>query len=434
MTQSRPPQPGASRKHVARAEREAMLQRWVITGTVAIVALIGGLIGYGLLDQYVLQPRQPVAKVRSVEITTAEFQKMVKYQRVQLINQYAQINQIVQFFGNDPNAAGYYQSQLNQIQIQLTDPNALGRRVLDDLIEDEIIRQEAATRGLTVPAEEVDKSLREAFGYFPDGTPTPLPSATSAPTETPTLAPTPALSGAEGAAPGVTATAAPTRPPTQAPTAGPSSTPLPSATPYTAEEYQKNYAELLKRLETQAGMSEADIRRIFESLLLRAKLSEAVTADTPREVVEAHARHILVEDEAAAKDLIARLQKGEDFAALAAQYSTDISNKDQGGDLGTFGPGRMVAEFDQVVFSAAIGVYTEPVKTGFGWHVIEILSRAPRQLTDNEYEQKQGEAFTQWLTDQHDNSDQIVEYDLWQLRVPSVPSVEEVLNNPTATP
>ena len=425
MTQSRPPHPGATRKHVARAEREAMLRRWVITGTLAIVALIGGLIGYGLLDQYVLQPRQPVAKVGAVEITAAEFQKMVKYQRVQLINQYAQINQIIQFFGNDPNASSYYQSQLNQIQIQLTDPNAIGRRVLDDLIEDEIIRQEAAKRGLTVPAEDVDKSVHEAFGYFPDGTPTPLPSATSAPTETATLAPT--------GAPGVTATVAPTLPPTEAPTAGPSATPLPSATPYTVEEYQKNYGEFLKRLETQAGMSEADIRRIFETLLLRDKLREAVTADTPREVVEAHARHILVEDEATAKDLIARLQKGEDFAALAAQYSKDPSNKDQGGDLGAFSPGRMVPEFDQVVFNAGIGLHQEPVKTSFGWHVIEILSRDPRQMTDSEYQQKQSEAFTQWLTDQRDNNDQIVEYDIWQLRVPSKPTVDEVLN-PAATP
>ncbi len=424
MTQSRPPHLGATRKHLARAEREAMLQRWVIIGTLAIAALIGGLIGYGLLDQYVLQPRQPVAKVGSVEITTAEFQKMVKYQRVQLINQYAQINQIVQFFGNDPNAASYYQSQLNQIQIQLTDPNALGRRVLDDLIEDEIIRQEAAKRGLTVSAEEVDRSVHEAFGYFPDGTPTPLPSA-SAPTETPTLSPT--------VAPGVTATVAPTLPPTEAPTAGPSATPLPSATPYTAEAYQKNYAEFLKRLDTQAGMNEADIRRIFETLLLRDKLREAVTADTPREVVEAHVRHILVEDEASAKDLIARLQKGEDFAALAQQYSKDTSNKDQGGDLGTFGPGRMVPEFDQVVFNVGLGLYKDPVQTSFGWHVIEILSRGPRQLTDSEYQQKQSEAFTQWLTDQRDNNDQIVEYDIWQLRVPSKPTVDEVLN-PTATP
>lgn len=425
MTQSRPPQPGATRKHLARAEREAMLQRWVIIGTLAIVALIGGLIGYGLLDQYVLQPRQPVAKVGSIEITTAEFQKMVKYQRVQLINQYAQINQIVQFFGNDPNAASYYQSQLNQIQIQLTDPNALGRRVLDDLIEDEIIRQEAAKRGLTVSAEEVDKSMHDAFGYFPDGTPTPLPGVTSAPTETPTLAPT--------VAPGVTATVAPTLPPTEAPTAGPSATPPPSATPYTAEAYQKNYGEFLKRLDTQAGMNEADIRRIFETLLLRDKLREVVTADTPREVVEAHVRHILVADETTAKDLIARLQKGEDFAALAQQYSKDTSNKDQGGDLGTFGPGRMVPEFDQVVFNVGLGLYKDPVQTSFGWHVIEILSRGPRQLTDSEYQQKQSEAFTQWLTDQRDNNDQIVEYDIWQLRVPSKPTVDEVLN-PTATP
>ncbi len=89
----------------------------------------------------------------------------------------------------------------------------------------------------------------------------------------------------------------------------------------------------------------------------------------------AKARHILVKSEAECQTLKDQIAEGADFAALAKQHSECPSGKQAGGDLGAFGPGQMVAEFDQVVFSAPIGEVAGPVKTQFGYHLIEVTER-----------------------------------------------------------
>ncbi len=89
-----------------------------------------------------------------------------------------------------------------------------------------------------------------------------------------------------------------------------------------------------------------------------------------------HARHILVESETEAQELKRQLESGADFAALAREHSQCPSGE-EGGDLGEFGPGEMVREFDNVAFRAALGQTHGPVKTEFGYHLIEILSRNP---------------------------------------------------------
>ncbi len=88
----------------------------------------------------------------------------------------------------------------------------------------------------------------------------------------------------------------------------------------------------------------------------------------------AYARHILVDTEDQCQDLIDQIKNGADFAELAKKYSKCPSSR-QGGDLGKFGPGQMVPEFDKVVFNEAVGEPHGPVKTNFGYHVVEITSR-----------------------------------------------------------
>jgi peptidyl-prolyl cis-trans isomerase C len=88
----------------------------------------------------------------------------------------------------------------------------------------------------------------------------------------------------------------------------------------------------------------------------------------------AQARHILVETKEACEDLKSQIEGGADFAALAREHSKCPSGA-SGGDLGSFGPGQMVKEFDEVVFSAEVGKVQGPVQTQFGYHLIEITSR-----------------------------------------------------------
>jgi peptidyl-prolyl cis-trans isomerase C len=91
-------------------------------------------------------------------------------------------------------------------------------------------------------------------------------------------------------------------------------------------------------------------------------------------MTKARARHILVSTEAECLDLKKKLEAGAEFASLARQHSTCPSGR-QGGDLGEFSPGQMVKEFDQVVFNQEIGKVHGPVKTQFGYHLLEITSR-----------------------------------------------------------
>jgi peptidyl-prolyl cis-trans isomerase C len=89
----------------------------------------------------------------------------------------------------------------------------------------------------------------------------------------------------------------------------------------------------------------------------------------------ASARHILVADKAICNDLKTRIDGGEDFAAIAREYSECPSGQ-QGGDLGEFSPGMMVQEFDTIVFSADLNKVHGPVRTQFGYHLIEITKRS----------------------------------------------------------
>lgn len=91
-------------------------------------------------------------------------------------------------------------------------------------------------------------------------------------------------------------------------------------------------------------------------------------------MAQATARHILVTTEEACLELKKQLEQGADFGELAAGHSSCPSGKG-GGSLGSFGPGQMVPEFDQVVFNEAIGEVHGPVKTDFGYHLLEITSR-----------------------------------------------------------
>ena len=91
-------------------------------------------------------------------------------------------------------------------------------------------------------------------------------------------------------------------------------------------------------------------------------------------MAKARARHILVPDEKTCAALKAEIEGGADFADVARKHSTCPSGK-QGGDLGEFGPGQMVKEFDEVVFNKEVGKVHGPVKTQFGYHLVEVTER-----------------------------------------------------------
>lgn len=438
-----------TKKHLARLERERRQNRIILITSIVIIAVVVLLVGYGIVKQYIIEPNQPVARVGDVEITTRQFQTYARYTRLQLINQYAQMQSFMQLFGSDPNNASYFQQSLAQIRTQLQ-PDLLGQLALDRLIENVFIRQEAERRGITVTKEEIDQAIQAQQGYYPNGTPTPTatlppqPTSTLSPTQMALLAPTPtavitatpALTSTEGLT--VTATITPTleEPPIVMPTATASPTVLPSPTailtptatptPYTAELFEQNYKEQLRTLSQVANISEQDYRWIVEMELYRDKVRQAITADVPRNEEQIWARHILVEDLETAQQVIARLQNGENFAVLAAELSTDPGSAAKGGDLGWFGRGKMVAEFENAAFALEIGQISEPVSSSYGYHVIQLLGREERPMADADYQQKQDQAFNDWLSAQRVAADVQI-FDYWIERVPTRPELPSSL-------
>ncbi len=135
------------------------------------------------------------------------------------------------------------------------------------------------------------------------------------------------------------------------------------------EEVRKRVMESEDRI-----ISQTYIVREIEAQVTEEKLKaeyEKFVNENPASK-EVRARHILVEEEEQAKTLIAELDGGADFAALAGEHSTGPSGA-QGGDLGFFGEGQMVPEFSEAAFAMEAGEHSkEPVKTQFGWHIIKV--------------------------------------------------------------
>ncbi len=409
MTQDSGGKPVLHKKHIARLEREKRQSRLILYVFIGMVAAVLLLLGYGLLDVYYLQMRKPVAKVGDAEILVSQFEPRVRMERQRLLSNYNLYSQYA-LFGMD------VQNQLAQIEAQLNAPQVVGQSVLDQMINEQLIRLEAKKRGIVVSEAELTEAQQSAFGYYPNGTPTPVPTAVVVLPEVPAEA-----YQLVTRTPVFTPTAAP-EPTEEVVEPGPTPTARPTATPYTQEGFERELNASRESL-MKLGVSEEDYLAFFELQVLQKKVQEAVTADVPDSELQVWARHILVTEEVVALNIIEKLKHGEDFAALAAEFSKDTGSAVNGGDLGWFGKGKMVPEFEAAAFALEkTGDYTEtPVKSQFGYHIIQLIAKQERPLSASQYEAAKSQAFSEWLTKAREEYGVEI-FDIWKEHVPTEPN------------
>ncbi len=502
-----------------REDRER--NRKLLLGTAVVLGLVVLVLVFGAINEFFLKPNSTVVQVGEDQIITRDYWKRLRYEENQLQNQFIQYTQLEQQFGGQ----GFFTAQLQQLQATLSSPFALGVDVLNRMIEERIIEQQAAERGITVSDAEVDAALREQVAAMqglvtePQATSTAQAAADATATAasfTPTPAPEVDAGAAVTTTEGVTATEGVTDP-----------APLPTRAIITDTAVQEGLATLESQLQESVDYSLAEYRQIVRTGLLAEKLQEVIAAERVEETEEqVHARHILIReitptptveesasvtatagltdtgvvtaaatpaaaDElteagtlpaaaavsesesdvtataalteteavtaaaavtesesdvtataaltetetvtaaesvtttaevtatetvtppaaperpsertkeealALATELRERILAGEDFATLAAQYSDDLSNAQDGGDLGWFNRGAMVGPFAEAAFSLPVGEISEPIETEFGYHIIEVLERdEARAKPADQLEQERAQAFSDWL-------------------------------------
>jgi parvulin-like peptidyl-prolyl isomerase len=419
----------ATKKHIARLERERQQVRLIQIVSIIAIVIVVLLVSYGIFDTTYLQSHKPIAEVNGEKIVLKYWEERLQLTRLNLANNLQTMQYYQQSFGMDTS------QQQQQIQLQLSDAQSLGTQVLTQLIDEALVRQEAKKRGITVSADEIDAKVKGSQNFYPGGTPTPTitPTEPSVPTLTtdqlklypPTSTPTEVL----------TATPAPTNTPDTAATATttpgpatPTALPLPAtatATPYTLDGYKTQYGKSLDNLKT-FGVSEATYRSVFENQIYHDKLLDEIAKDASHTEQQVLARHILVDSQGEAYTLYYMLTGGADFATLAQKFSKDTSSAVNGGELGWFGKGAMVAEFEQAAFSQPIGEIGKPVQSQYGYHIIQVIARQDLPTTSSQYEQSRQTAFTDWLTKTSDDAKTaktLVTYDaVWQAAIPDMPA------------
>jgi parvulin-like peptidyl-prolyl isomerase len=306
----------------------------------------------------------------------------------------------------------------------------MGLRVLDDMVDQALIEQYAAANGLTVTDEQIEQKINDVIGYDPEAVALigAEPTATTEPTSTPTpfVSPTPTTEPTATPEPTATATleggitATPTVTPVATATAEPTRT-----ADEVREDFEQRKRSLVSEVAQQANVSEQTVREYFRYLALQDVIAETLDEGSTEETtLYADSRHILVETEEAANDVLQALQAGESFAELAKAVSTDTGSGANGGELGWTAVSNYVTEFADAVKDAPIGEIVGPVETEFGFHIIQVRAREQRDATEAEIERARRIAFDTWLEayrEENQTAGNFETTDAWLSNVPTSP-------------
>jgi parvulin-like peptidyl-prolyl isomerase len=371
-----------TRKHMARAQRDRVLSRWIIGVMIAIGTVVVGLVAFAFLGVNYIEARQPIIEINGEVVTIREYKARVRLVQFSMINEYQNIQNILQFYADDPSITTYYQQRLDQLAAELNSPFTQGQQAIQELMDEVLMRQAAIARGITVSRDEIDAAVAvQAFSFYRDGTPTPQPSPTADPTALASIA----------------ATSTPS-PEVGTPTSSP--TPNPTPTAYTEEAFLVEYADRMQFYE-EIGILEEDYLALFEADLYAQRLRSDLEQELPTEEDQVWLRHIQVADVEEAQDVRERLRNGESWDDLAAELSLDVLTSNDGGDLGWLGHRDVVSRhgeiFGIIAFSLSVDEFSGPVESNDGWHIIHVIGHEVRPLSETTLVQRLQEAYDELL-------------------------------------
>ena len=343
-----------SQSRTARERR----RRWLIFFAVAVAILaILSVPAFGYWREVIAKGGEPIAEVNGQSISTETYAKTLGLNQLLIRGQITRVQDGLAALTDDESAGAeaYKQILRQQFDNLRRSVARLEQDTLDDLIEGQLIRDEAARRGLSASSPAMDDALRRmldpSFGF-----PQPLP----------------AVDDAEGSS---------------------------DSSQRSLEVAQTLLSELVG---DSTFLSPAEFRSLVqEPTALREILRRAFYSEAPTSSEQVRARHILVDTEEEANIVIERLTAGEDFADLASELSKDTSNKEKGGELGWFPRGIMVKQFEEIAFSLPAGQTSDPVRTPFGFHVIKVEEGPIKRALDPALlEQTRARHFDDWLNSQ----------------------------------
>lgn len=405
--------------------------RFIISGILGLLILIGLA---AIVLEFIIVPRQAVAEVAGEKVSLGDWQERVAFQRAQLITSIDE--QFNLFF--DPEAEDVQESQNTALRFVrqasgqqialLTSPlgaETLGEFTLNQMVDDALIRQEAAARGIVVTEEDIDAVIGESFNYYGGGLPTPEPTGTATPVPTPSVTPIgfvepTAVAEEEAAAEAL-----------------PSPTPFPTPTAVSEESYQESLQEDLDALSAQ-GVNTDLYREAARSRLYRERLAEDLfrEQELPTEAEHAAIQLISFTDEAEANATLERIQNGDflqvwneirsapppegDEAAAPTSNASELLWRTEEEFNQTFSP-----EVTDVIFSLPVGSTSELLKDigmdgSTTYLILKVTGREVRPLSELAILRAQGEALNTWLEERRKAEDVQI-YDNWRSRIPRQP-------------
>jgi parvulin-like peptidyl-prolyl isomerase len=357
-----------TKKQIALGRKQARQNRIIWLSVTALGMSILIILGVGLLREFVLQPSRPVALLTNrrynLHLDIGNLQNSL-----QSMDPSDETNQLL---------INFYQQQLEQLQSSLA---VISESVLDELIDDALIREKAEELEITATADEVEETINED-----------IRQAVTLPSQQ-------LITDTEQ---------------------------LPTPTPIPQEQLDEFYQNALDNM----GLSNKEFRTIVQRNLLRSKVQDHLASLVPTTGLVVHVQMIQTDTEEEALAARQRVESGEDFATVAKEVSTSSEAAETGGDMDWVASGQLASRYgedlDTYVFSLAVGEIGQ-VQSNETYYVVQVLERDENgPLPDQVLSPKQSSALQDWLTERKGSPEARIERLLEPDQIPPDPFAQSL--------